>query len=212
MTLGFNEILASTWQLLRAHSPRAGLAIAVLTGLGFLIDSGIVESSGFNAVINGATLAFQYWLTRSLLQELDYAMPERPRGWAFVGLGIVSGLAILLGLVLLVVPGVILLVRWSIAMPCLLSSDDGIFDCMRRSWHQTEGHFWPVFTGFLAVYLPPLVLGLGGLAAAEWGGQPYAGILLAGLALNMALVAGWLAAVAIFAMLNPAPALVETFE
>lgn len=212
MILSFNGILGGAWHLFRAHWPRAALAIIVLVGLGFLVDSGIVTNSSFNTVISGATLAFQYWLTRSLLEQLGYAMPGRPRGWAFVGLGIVSGLAILLGLLLLIVPGLILLVRWSITTPCLLSSDDGIFDCMRRSWHQTEGHFWPIFTSLLAIYLPALAVGLGGIVAAAWGSEPYAGILLADLFFNISLVAGWVAAVVIFTMLNPAPALVETFE
>jgi hypothetical protein len=211
MTLALNELLGRTWQLLHADRLRVVPVIVILTGLGFLVDSGLVEE-GFNVVVSGATFAAQYWITRSLLGRIGYPIPRQPRGLAFIGLALLSGIGILLGLVLLVVPGLVLAVRWSIANPWLLSSDESISDCLRRSWHQTGVSFWPIFATFLIIYVPAALVAVAAFVAGEWGEQQQVGIVIAGLATNLCVVTGWIAAIAIFSFLNPAPGLSEIFE
>lgn len=183
-----------------------------MTGLGTLIDSDPSSANNLNMLNTGLTLGLQYWLTRSLLVELGHPVSGSPRGFAFIGLGIVGGLGILLGMVLLVIPGLILLVRWSISVPCLLASDEGVFDNLRRSWDQTAGHFWPILISFLVIYGPALgVVILGGMMM-ELTEQRLVGSVLMNAALSGALVAGWVASMAIFTMLNQSPTVADIFE
>jgi hypothetical protein len=68
-----------------------------------------------------------------------------------IGLGIVQGLAIAIGIVLLVVPGLILMTIWSIAAPALVIEKRGGSASLERSRQLTRGHRWSIF-GLLVIY------------------------------------------------------------
>lgn len=221
--IGVGEILAQTRRLLSVDPVMAIAAILLLSGLGFLFDTGVVSNNSFNLLITGATLALQFALTRRLLRRMGYAMPGKPRGGAFIGLSIIAGLALIAGLLLLVVPGIILLVRWSLGTPILISSEESITNTLRHSWHHTDGHFWAIFISLLVIYVPfvamfgaALVMSNGSafaeLVPEEVGGLAYAGILIANLAMNSGIVGGWIAAVAIFSLLQSSSAVADVFE
>jgi hypothetical protein len=69
-----------------------------------------------------------------------------------LGLGIVAGLGMVLGYALLIVPGVILTVLWSVAAPAVVVEKRGIMESLQRSRDLTRGYRWPVF-GLLVIYL-----------------------------------------------------------
>jgi hypothetical protein len=48
------------------------------------------------------------------------------------------------GVLALIVPGLIVLVRWFLAYPPLVLEDRGIRESLRRSWDLTRGRFWPM--------------------------------------------------------------------
>ncbi|MGY4396797.1 hypothetical protein ACVWZA_001982 [Sphingomonas sp. UYAg733] len=60
-------------------------------------------------------------------------------------LGLLLGLAVLFGLTLLIVPGIILYIMWSVAAPALVEERSGIFGAFGRSRYLTSGARWPVF-------------------------------------------------------------------
>src|SRR3954466_11096085 len=62
-----------------------------------------------------------------------------------LGLGIVSGVAIMFGMILLLVPGIMLWVRWSVAGPALVAERLGPLEAMERSADLTDGARWKVF-------------------------------------------------------------------
>ncbi len=68
-----------------------------------------------------------------------------------LGLAIVAGIGILIGFFLLIVPGVILCVLWSVAAPAVVVEKRGVFESLQRSRDLTRGHRWPVF-GLLVIY------------------------------------------------------------
>lgn len=82
----------------------------------------------------------------------------RPRAAGFIALGILSGLAILAGLLLLLLPGIYLYARWYWAYPILVADDTAVTDAMRRSWHLTRGRVGLV--GFIAIgpFVPGIAL------------------------------------------------------
>jgi hypothetical protein len=62
-----------------------------------------------------------------------------------VGLAILMGLAIWVGLMLVLVPGIILYVMWSVASPVLVAERTGIVGAFGRSRFLTRGARWKVF-------------------------------------------------------------------
>jgi hypothetical protein len=84
----------------------------------------------------------------------------RRRWGSLLGLMIVSGLAIGVGLVLLIVPGVYLALRWAVAGPSKVLTGRGISDAMAHSATLTEGRRWTIFLLYAVVYVVLIVLAL----------------------------------------------------
>ncbi len=61
-----------------------------------------------------------------------------------VGATLLVAVGTALGLLLLVVPGVILYVRWAVVTPALVTERLGPAEAMRRSWALVSGRSWPV--------------------------------------------------------------------
>lgn len=81
--------------------------------------------------------------------------------------GFLFGLAIGAGLIFLVVPGIILMLMWSVAGPAVVVDRAGIGEAFSRSAELTKGFRWKIFALFLlllVIYLLIfMVLGLVGL-------------------------------------------------
>jgi hypothetical protein len=81
--------------------------------------------------------------------------PIRAVGRRFVsiiGWGVLATVGFLVGLMLLVIPGFVLLLRWSIALPILLIEERGAVESLDRSW-QLTAPFWR-----LAIAVPGVVM------------------------------------------------------
>ena len=114
-----------------------------------------------NAVTTAATVYANYTIVASLLGELGL-MPDGYRTrpfWAMLGLSILTSLGTVIGFMLLIVPGVLLLVRWSLCVPVLIGEETGVFEAMARSWQETKGRFWPIFGVFVTIYAVALLAG-----------------------------------------------------
>ncbi|HYM78487.1 MAG TPA: hypothetical protein VE377_21115 [Candidatus Dormibacteraeota bacterium] len=71
-----------------------------------------------------------------------------------MGLSFVVSMAAVFGLVLLIVPGVILLIMWSLAVPVKVLEHKGVFDSMSRSMELTNGSWGRIFViGLLILVL-----------------------------------------------------------
>jgi|UPI00064601FB hypothetical protein len=96
-----------------------------------------------------------------------------------LGLGIVQVLGVLIGLLLLIVPGLILSVMWSVTTPCLIVEKRGVFASLQRSRELTRGHRWSI-AGIFLIYLVlsmivGAVVGLVGAAAGFGGAMAFSG-------------------------------------
>jgi hypothetical protein len=67
------------------------------------------------------------------------------RFFPLLGLGFLYAIAIMIGFVLLVVPGVILIVMWAVVVPACLVEGLGPIESMSRSSALTKGHRWQIF-------------------------------------------------------------------
>jgi hypothetical protein len=80
--------------------------------------------------------------------------------------GVVQGVAIVVGFILLIVPGLILLTVWSVAAPVIVLERPAGLGALRRSRELVSGSGWPVFgvilvLGVLVVLLSALLDSLG---------------------------------------------------
>jgi hypothetical protein len=75
------------------------------------------------------------------------------RFWAIVLVGILTALAVFGGFLLLVVPGLIFLTRFSVSMPVLVVEGRRGTSALARSWDLVTGHSWPVFGALVVAAL-----------------------------------------------------------
>jgi energy-converting hydrogenase Eha subunit A len=68
-----------------------------------------------------------------------------------VGVSLLTGIGVGVGLFLLVVPGLVLFTRWSLAVPAVMIEGRSPVDAMRRSTQLVKGHGWQVFAIFVTV-------------------------------------------------------------
>jgi hypothetical protein len=145
------------------------------------ISSGDVTTRSFGAVVIGGliaaaitiiiTAALQAALTRgaALATVGDPVDTEASYRYGFNKFGsvllisILVGVVVAVGFILLIVPGVIFLAMFSVAIPALIVEDQRGTQAMSRSWNLVKGHFWhalgTVVVAYVIVYLVGLVLG-----------------------------------------------------
>ncbi|HKH41372.1 MAG TPA: YciC family protein [Solirubrobacterales bacterium] len=87
--------------------------------------------------------------------------------------GILAGIAITIGFVLIVVPGLILITIWAVIAPSIVVEDRGVIEAFGRSRELVRGNGWNVFgvivLAFLIVIAVSIVLGLIGAAIGDAG-------------------------------------------
>jgi hypothetical protein len=76
-----------------------------------------------------------------------------------IGLAICIGFAIMVGLLLLIVPGLILITMWYVAYSACVVERRGVFASMERSSELTKGHRWAIFGTWLLLAIAGAILG-----------------------------------------------------
>lgn len=96
-------------------------------------------------------------------------------GFPLLLLGVLTGLGLMVGFVLLIVPAIILAVVWSVAVPAKIAEGAGALQALSRSRDLTRGRRWPIF-GLFLIYvvlmwiLQVVVMGIGLAVASALGG------------------------------------------
>jgi hypothetical protein len=155
MGLGSPEAITSG-----AISSSAIIAAVLVSGLVSVVIAALVQGALTRATVvasEGGKVSFG----DSLSTGLSVVLP-------LIGLAIISGVGIMLGMILLIVPGVILALMWSVAVPALVVERVGVFEALGRSNALTKGAKWKIFGLALiilvAYWLLSVALGLVGLA------------------------------------------------
>ncbi len=77
-----------------------------------------------------------------------------------LGLGILTGLAIMFGLLLLVVPGIFLILMWYVAQPALVVERLGVTEAMERSAELTRDARWLILLLVIILAVIGFVIGM----------------------------------------------------
>jgi len=81
------------------------------------------------------------------------------RFWPVLGVAIVSGLIVMVGSVLLLVPGLIALCMLYVAIPACVVEEWGVTQSLTRSAELTKGYRWPIFGLILLVIVGAAIVG-----------------------------------------------------
>jgi hypothetical protein len=94
--------------------------------------------------------------------------------WVLLGIGIVSGLAMMLGMILLIVPGVLIFLIWMVAGPVAIAERAGVGRALDRSRTLTRDHRWWLLLLAVIYFAVSWVLGIlaGMLGVAVSGFNP----------------------------------------
>jgi len=158
---GWDNFTRRPWYLLGLTLSMAVLIIvtasesALFTALSFIVYGGFL----------GLLLKHYNWET----VKFDDMIPVDNRWISFAVLGVVKTVAILVGFLLFVVPGVYLVIRWMFAE--LLVMDQGMrpLEALRKSSAMTKGVMWKLFAFSLAssalIVVGFFALGIGAVIA-----------------------------------------------
>ncbi|HEX8621976.1 MAG TPA: hypothetical protein VF718_08375 [Allosphingosinicella sp.] len=204
-------LLGETAGLMRVNAALAFAGMGILTVVGVVPDlyPGFAGPATFASLV--ANLVLQYETTSTLLVHYDLldSGPRRRRLWALLGLNLLSGIGILLGLVLLILPGLYLLVRWSASVPALIAQDSDISASLGLSAEAVEGRFWHVLAAMAVVWVPGVVGLFASILVPE--DEPLISSLILNLSMSLSLIAGWHLAVAIYAGRQDSRSLADIF-
>ncbi len=93
-----------------------------------------------------------------------------------IGITIVASIGAGLGIILLIVPGLMLMTMWWVAVPAAVIERTGVLDSLRRSAALTRGYRWRVFAIVVVIYIGQFVVDLLSTRVLAWA--PYFSLLV----------------------------------
>lgn len=183
----FESPLREAWGLYKSHWRHLlTLALAVYLVLA-LITLALAVVLGAIGVLAGAfvSIAGIFWLQGALVEAVadirdgraDLTLGEtlkrvKPQIWAIAGASILAALGVMVGLVLLIVPGLILLTWWSVILPVIVLERRGVLESFGRSRELVRGRGWSVFWVIVKTVLILIAVGLVVAIAFAWLPDP----------------------------------------
>ncbi|MEI4507877.1 hypothetical protein WBQ88_09860 [Sphingopyxis sp. CCNWLW253] len=210
--------LRRAWDMAVAM-PGTVLVAWLATAVAGIASDVAMERMGGNGsgilIVYGIAITFvQVWITREAFAQAGIVSAMSVANSLSVYLqGLLVGLGVLLGLVLLVLPGLYVFARWYLASALLVRDEGGRRAAMQRSWDMLAVH-WPAALGvgliLFALSVAPLAAELAAPAlAAEYG---FGWLVATNLAAAIGIVGSYLAAVCLLLNIEqPASTLQEIF-
>jgi hypothetical protein len=145
-------LFEQAFRLARERFALFALSVIVLTGLGVAAE---VAPERIHWPILILAILGELYLKAIVVASalgLDPISAVGRRILPLISWGVLATVGFLVGLMLLVVPGFVLLLRWSIALPILLIEERGAIESLGRSW-QLTAVFWR-----LAIAVPAVAM------------------------------------------------------
>jgi hypothetical protein len=143
------------------YLPLALVTGAILSGTGGLFLLLLLVALGFVTAF-----IYQGLVVRSVedLQDgqRDFSIGELFRSvipvlGMLIVVGIVGGIAIGIGFLLLIIPGLILVTIWAVVAPAVVIEGKG-FDAFGRSYELTRGNFWQVLAVIVVLFIVQFII------------------------------------------------------
>jgi hypothetical protein len=78
---------------------------------------------------------------------------------ALIAVGILAGIAIAIGLVLIIIPGLFLITIWAVLSPVIVLEKSSVFGSFGRSMELTKGNRWRVFGVLVLLFIITAIIG-----------------------------------------------------
>ena len=154
------HLLAIAFVIYLAAAVIAALLALASNTVGALLGS-LVEI--FAAFLLQATLVKAVQDVRDGRADLSLGETVRaatPYLWAVAGASILAGIAITIGLILLIVPGLYLITIWAVIIPVIVLEQSGVMASFGRSHELVRGRGWHVFGTLVLAWLILLAVNL----------------------------------------------------
>lgn len=108
----------------------------------------------FVQFVVGLTAA--YFALDMLLQKTGLRTRKEDVFFAYFGLSLFYILGVMAGFLLIFLPGLVIMARWSLAQPMMIARGDGIMQALGGSWERTKGNEFQIIVAVLALYIVPV--------------------------------------------------------
>ena len=161
------EIYRDQFTLLIPAALVVFVPVAILSGLIYAGDIGVLGALIVAGIGTIATYWFQGIVVEAARDILDgrrdhtvgsVVRSAAPVVFPLVVAGILAGIAIAIGLVLLIVPGLFLLTIWAVLAPVIVIERRDVLDAFGRSRELVRGNGWQVFGVIVVLFLLQLVV------------------------------------------------------
>lgn len=130
-------------------------------GFGFQLTESVMNQGILAVVVVVAAaiagVVLSYWLLAAMVRQTS--SPAFDRFWPWFGMYLLSSIGIILGFALLIVPGIILAVRWVLVLPLVVGTEVRAMDTFGESWNRVRGHSWSIFGAAVILFVVFLVTG-----------------------------------------------------
>lgn len=133
-----------------------GIPLFLATVITSLVTAGIDPASASEvlatlptltaaAVLAGlVSMAIEISLIESAAGRLKGYLPPAKKFLAVLWTSVLAGLLVLIGLVFLIIPGIILMIRYALALPVVVLESARGMAALKRSQELVKGHWWGV--------------------------------------------------------------------
>jgi hypothetical protein len=196
MTVG--EVLGESWALYTRHAVRLILVAAAVFGFLSLIYA-LVDASGQTLLLplSAAVTIFGVLVLQGVLVvivddlragRLELSMGHvwqriEPRIWTLLAANVIASVAIVAGLILFIIPGVVLLTLWCLFIPAVVLEGRGVIECFRRSMYLVQGNFLKVLVVIVVTIIFATIIATV-IQAILWPLPRYVDIYLTGVVAN----------------------------
>ena len=167
-------VFDEAWQMYKAHA-RHLLTIAFVIYLVAAVIAALLALAGTFGVLLGSLVGIvaAFLLQATLIKAVqdvrdgraDLSIGETvsaatPYIAPVAGASILAGIAIAIGLILLIVPGLFLITIWAVIVPVIVLEQSGVFKSFGRSQQLVRGHGWHVFGTLVLAWVILLVVNI----------------------------------------------------
>jgi hypothetical protein len=165
-------VMGEAWSMYKAHAAHL-LAIAFVIYVAAAIVAALLSLAGvFGSLLGSVVELFAAFLLQATLikavQDVrdgraDLSIGETvsaatPYIWSVAAAAILAGIAITIGLILIIVPGLWLITIWAVIIPVIVIERSGALASFGRSRQLVRGHGWHVFGTLVLVFVILLVV------------------------------------------------------
>jgi len=159
------KIIDKTLGVLELNAMPAALFVVALTalsvpvtwyGLGSLEPLRIL---GGQLLVAAAGIVCAYFLLIAVLRRTGlYARTAGDAFLPYIGLSLLYTLGVMAGFIVVILPGLFIMARWSMAQPLLVGGGRGVMAALGESWERTKDREFQILGAWLALIVLPVAV------------------------------------------------------